>query len=61
MIAFAERLFSDRLHKELSTDPAANVALLTFYLGTSVMDGQQVTKTFRVVYQLVDGEWQRKG
>ncbi len=61
MTAFAEQWFSDRLRKELSTDPAANVAFLTFYLGPAVMDGQQVTKTFRVVYQLVDGEWQHKG
>jgi hypothetical protein len=59
LVAFALKLFDENLRVSLDRDAKSNVAFVTFYLGPAVINGQQATKTYRVVFQRKDGQWFR--
>ena len=59
LVAFAQRVFDESLRVSLDRDAKLNIAFVTFYLGPAIINGRQVTKTYRVVFQLKDGQWVR--
>jgi hypothetical protein len=59
LVAFAWKLFDESLRVSLDRDAKSNVAFVTFYLGPAIINGQQATKTYRVVFQRKDGRWCR--
>jgi hypothetical protein len=59
LVAFAQKLFDESLRGSLDRDAKSNIAFVTFYLGPATINGQQGTKTYRVVFQLKDGHWGR--
>lgn len=59
LLVFAQKLFDETLRPSLAKDANMNLAFVTFYLGPAAVNGQQLTKTFRVVYQRKNGEWMK--
>jgi hypothetical protein len=59
LVAFAQKLFDESLRGSLDRDATSNTAFVTFYLGATIINGQQATKTYRVVFQRKDGQWFR--
>lgn len=54
------RFLSDAsLRVSLDRNAKSKAAFVTFYFGPTIINGQQVTKTYRVVFQRKDGQWFR--
>jgi hypothetical protein len=57
LITFAQQLFDEKLRAALDRNTANNIAFVTFYLGPDAINGQQMTRTYRVVFIHKDGKW----
>ena len=58
LVAFAQSTFESHLRASLDRN-GSDLAFVTFYLGPAIINGQQGTKTFRVVFQKKGGAWTR--
>jgi hypothetical protein len=54
-----QKLLDASLRVSLVRNAKSSAAFVTFYFGPTIINGQQVTKTYRVVFQRNDGQWVR--